>query len=146
MSAIDVELAKLEQTSADGKKADNRKSELGPVKAKRDQAQAAYTAKRAALYQSWQDQVAEFAILRKDIVSVYPDWADRIKNKVCPVFDALDAYRKDKVDKKRGVNEAAAVSAAETLADRKARLDGWLTLDQWLGARLKETDNGIKEI
>jgi hypothetical protein len=50
------------------------------------------------------------------------------------------------VDKKRGVNEAAAVSAAETLADRKARLDGWLTLDQWLGARLKETDNGIKEI
>jgi hypothetical protein len=145
MSAIDDELVRLEQKSAEGKSADSRKSELGPIKAKRDQAQAAYGAKRADLYQRWKDQVAEFRVLRKDIVSVYPDWADLIKNKVCPVLDAIKTQRKEQIDSKRGANEAFLVTATENLADRKAKLDAWLTLDQWLGARLKETDSAIKD-
>jgi hypothetical protein len=58
MSAIDDELVKLEKESVDGKKADSRKSELGPIRAKRDQAQVTYAAKRADLYQPWKGQVA----------------------------------------------------------------------------------------
>jgi hypothetical protein len=145
MSAIDDELKQREKESEAGKIADIRKSELVAIIAKRNQTKAAYGAKVETLTERWKELVTQFNILREGVASVYADLPDEFK-KVCKVIDAIPTQRKDKVDKRRGANEVSVVSAAETVTASKAKLDAWLALDQWLGARLKEADTSLKEV
>lgn len=145
MSDIDVELEKRKVESEAGKAADIRKAELAAIIAKRNQTEAAYRAKADALTERWNELVTQFNILREGVASVYDDLPDQFK-KVCKVIDAIAAQRKDKVDKRRGPNEISVVSAAESVTTSKTRLDAWLSLDQWLGARLKDADTGLKAV
>jgi hypothetical protein len=146
MTTIDKQLDEAKQISVLGRDAESRKSELEPIKAKRDQAKSAYGAKRDELLRRWNDQLVELTLLQKDIVSVFPHYTDLIDEWICKKALSKIETQKGEVLQRRGKNEAAVVKTAHDVESTKANLDAWLSIDQQLAARLKDIDDGIKKI
>jgi hypothetical protein len=88
-TGIDEQLAELERETAKQKLLESLKTELAPIKQKKDQAIKNYTdKKREDLLARWKAQATALERNWKDI-NDYPNWSALIDRVVCPIKDKI---------------------------------------------------------
>ena len=145
---IDEQLAELERETAKQKLLESLKTELAPIKQKKDQAIKNYTdKKREDLLARWKAQATALERNWKDI-NDYPNWSALIDRVVCPIKDKIkrQAETVSALAPPQGTKQKKVAEAKAKVDARKAELDGWLSIDQQLSKQLDDVDKAIKEV